>query len=194
VAINGRFRVSMDDVSQRGRSWSVTWRGSHRQRDEETGDSLWSVLDADGSVPKSAKTMVVKVNALAQPETVAGLPFPPVEFEGLTVTPHISGFSRDCVAWRKRKSSLILPVKGLVERRVGQRGCPFPGRHGVPACAVIAHRCSRHGVCAECVGRGIVTCTYALAAYARVRWLRICAVLVGDSMDRGDGMGVGGDL
>ncbi|MGH3898596.1 MAG: hypothetical protein ACRDTA_10145 [Pseudonocardiaceae bacterium] len=31
---------------------------------------------------------------------------------------HIEGFSRDCFAWRKRTSSLIVPVEGLVERRV----------------------------------------------------------------------------
>src|SRR5262249_9962839 len=30
---------------------------------------------------------------------------------------HIEGFSRDCFAWRKRRSSLILPGEGLVERR-----------------------------------------------------------------------------
>lgn len=32
-------------------------------------------------------------------------------------TIHIAGFSRDCVAWRKRRSSLIVPGNGLVERR-----------------------------------------------------------------------------
>jgi hypothetical protein len=31
---------------------------------------------------------------------------------------HIEGFSRDCFAWRKRTSSLIVPGEGLVERRV----------------------------------------------------------------------------
>jgi hypothetical protein len=30
---------------------------------------------------------------------------------------HIEGFSRDCFAWRKRTSSLIVPGGGLVERR-----------------------------------------------------------------------------
>lgn len=33
-------------------------------------------------------------------------------------TVHIEGFSRDCFAWRKRTSSLIVPGDGLVERRV----------------------------------------------------------------------------
>lgn len=31
---------------------------------------------------------------------------------------HIEGFSRDCFAWRKRTSSLIVPGDGLVEHRV----------------------------------------------------------------------------
>lgn len=31
---------------------------------------------------------------------------------------HIEGFSRDCFAWRKRLSSLIVPGDGLVEHRV----------------------------------------------------------------------------
>jgi hypothetical protein len=30
---------------------------------------------------------------------------------------HIEGFSRDCFAWRKRASSLIVPGNGVVERR-----------------------------------------------------------------------------
>jgi hypothetical protein len=31
---------------------------------------------------------------------------------------HINGFSRDCLAWRTRTSSLIVPGDALVERRV----------------------------------------------------------------------------
>lgn len=30
---------------------------------------------------------------------------------------HIEGFSSDCFAWRKRRSSLIVPGDGFVERR-----------------------------------------------------------------------------
>jgi hypothetical protein len=33
-------------------------------------------------------------------------------------TIRIEGFSRDCFAWRKRTSSLIVPGEGLVEHRV----------------------------------------------------------------------------
>lgn len=31
---------------------------------------------------------------------------------------HIEGFSRDCFAWRKQTSSLIVPEDALVQRRV----------------------------------------------------------------------------
>jgi hypothetical protein len=31
---------------------------------------------------------------------------------------HIEGFSRDCLAWRKRISSLVVPGDGLVQHRV----------------------------------------------------------------------------
>jgi hypothetical protein len=30
---------------------------------------------------------------------------------------HLEGFSRDCVAWRQRRSLLILPGGGVVQRR-----------------------------------------------------------------------------
>jgi hypothetical protein len=43
-------------------------------------------------------------------------------------------------------------------------------------------------VCAECIASGILTCRYAADAYAPVCQGPICAVLVGDSVDRGDGM------
>ncbi|MGH3932433.1 MAG: hypothetical protein ACRDTF_20940 [Pseudonocardiaceae bacterium] len=31
---------------------------------------------------------------------------------------YIEGFSHDCLAWRQRRSSLIVPEKGLMERRI----------------------------------------------------------------------------
>jgi hypothetical protein len=31
---------------------------------------------------------------------------------------YIDGFSYDCAAWRQRRSSLIVPGPGLVERRI----------------------------------------------------------------------------
>ncbi len=37
---------------------------------------------------------------------------------GWADTIHIQGFSRDCFAWRQRRSSLIVTAEGMVERRV----------------------------------------------------------------------------
>lgn len=31
---------------------------------------------------------------------------------------YIEGFSHDCIAWRQRRSPLIVPGQGLVERRI----------------------------------------------------------------------------
>lgn len=31
---------------------------------------------------------------------------------------YIEGFSQDCVAWRQRRTTLIIPGRGLVERRI----------------------------------------------------------------------------
>jgi hypothetical protein len=48
------------------------------------------------------------------------------------------------------------------------------------------------GVCAECLAPGIATCTYVPDTYAQACHRHICAVVVGDSADRGDGRGVRG--
>jgi hypothetical protein len=37
---------------------------------------------------------------------------------GWADTIHIQGFSRDCFAWRQRRSSLIVIGEGIVERRM----------------------------------------------------------------------------
>lgn len=37
---------------------------------------------------------------------------------GVADTIYIEGFSRDCVAWRQRRTSLLVPGEQLVERRV----------------------------------------------------------------------------
>ncbi|MBB2913159.1 hypothetical protein FHS43_004457 [Streptosporangium becharense] len=64
-------------------------------RDKATGELMWSVpvMDADPSVKAAAKSVAVKVISPVEPvippapPAMAGLPFVPVEFEGLTVTP-----------------------------------------------------------------------------------------------------------
>jgi len=33
-------------------------------------------------------------------------------------TVYIDGFSSDCIVWRQRRTSLVVPSRGLIERRV----------------------------------------------------------------------------
>jgi hypothetical protein len=127
MAINGRFRVSMADVFPAGafvvgeveavRDFDKSTPERFAQaKDRETGEPVWSVpvLDADESAPKGAKTVVVKISAPVQPvplQAVAGLPFRPVEFEGLTVTPYVDD-RRNRVAYSLRARAMRALASG----------------------------------------------------------------------------------
>ena len=86
--------------------------------DPDTGLPLWSVevVDADPDAKKSTRTMAVKVPAKVQPvlpESLAGLPFTPVEFDKLTATAYIEengNFSK--VAWSFRAREVRAPSRG----------------------------------------------------------------------------------
>ena len=135
MAINGRFRVSMGDVFPAGafvvgeveavRDFDKSTPQRFTQaKDKETGELLWSVpvLDADESAPKGAKTVIVKIAAAVQPvppEAVAGLPFRPVEFEGLMVTPYVDD-KRNRVAYSLRARAMHAPVTGTGAKAVGR--------------------------------------------------------------------------
>ncbi|MGW4637062.1 plasmid replication, integration and excision activator [Sphaerisporangium sp. NPDC004334] len=63
-------------------------------RDKNTGELVWqvAVMDADPTVKAAQKTVAVKILAPVQPVppvSMAGLPFTPVEFDGMTVTPYV---------------------------------------------------------------------------------------------------------
>src|SRR3954453_10297876 len=85
--------------------------------DADTGLLVWSVevVDADPEAKKSNRTMSVKITAKVQPvlpESLAGLPFTPVEFDKMTATAYIeeSGdFSR--IAWSLRAGEVRAPGK-----------------------------------------------------------------------------------
>ena len=127
MAINGRFRVSMGDVFPAGafvvgeveavRDFDKSTPERFVQaKDKESGELVWSVpvLDADESAPKGAKTVVVKISAPVQPvppEAVAGLPFRPVEFDGLTVTPYVDD-KRNRVAYSLCARAMHAPTTG----------------------------------------------------------------------------------
>ncbi len=124
MAINGRFKVNFGDVFPHG-AYVVSevepvrdFDKSTRERpvqavDKESGLLVWSVsvLDADPDARKDAKTLTVKVAAPHQPvppEAMPGLPFRPVEFEGLTVTPYLDD-KRNRVAYSLRASGMRAP-------------------------------------------------------------------------------------
>lgn len=87
--------------------------------DPDTGLLVWSVdvVDGDPEARKSNRTMTVKITARVQPVLPAsldGLPFTPVEFEGLTATAYIEdngNFSR--LAWSLRAKDIREPSRGV---------------------------------------------------------------------------------
>src|SRR5436309_14211888 len=129
MAINGRFKVSMGDVFPHG-AYVVSevepvrdFEKSTRERavqatDKESGLLVWSVsvLDADPDARKDAKTVTVKIAASHQPippEAMAGLPFRPVEFDGLTVTPYVNdNGGRPRIAYSLRAAGMRAPQIG----------------------------------------------------------------------------------
>ncbi|WP_342769492.1 plasmid replication, integration and excision activator [Sphaerisporangium album] len=66
-------------------------------RDKATGELMWAVpvMDGDTSLKAKAKAVSVKILSAVEPQIpappaeMAGLPFIPVVFEGLTVTPYV---------------------------------------------------------------------------------------------------------
>lgn len=70
-------------------------RTERQEVDPETGQPLWvvTVVDGDDTLPARAKTLTVKIASAslpALPDPIPGLPFRPVRFLGLTVTPYVA--------------------------------------------------------------------------------------------------------
>ncbi|KUP97333.1 plasmid replication, integration and excision activator [Thermobifida cellulosilytica] len=86
--------------------------------DRETGLPLWAVevIDADPNARGRAKSVKVKVAAEVcpvLPDEVAGLPFRPVEFEGMTVMPYVDDSGRrPRVAYSLRARGIKAPGAG----------------------------------------------------------------------------------
>ncbi|MFC4945667.1 plasmid replication, integration and excision activator [Pseudonocardia sp. GCM10023141] len=130
MAISTRFKVSHGDVFPHG-AYVVSevepvrdFEKSTRERpvqavDKESGLLVWSVsvLDPDPEARKDAKTLTVKISAPHQPippEAIAGMPFRPVEFDGLTITPYLNenGGGRPRIAYSLRASGMRAPQVG----------------------------------------------------------------------------------
>jgi hypothetical protein len=102
MAIQGPFRVSFGDLFPHGafvkggvepvRDFDKSSKDNFVQmRDKHTGELVWQVDVIDGD-PESKGSVKVKITAQVQPispEPLAGFPFAPVAFEGLTVTPYV---------------------------------------------------------------------------------------------------------
>ena len=68
-----------------------------QSKDKTTGAPLWAVEVIDADPEARTKTVKAKVAAQAEPvlpPALAGMPFVPVEFTGLTVTPYVNQAGR----------------------------------------------------------------------------------------------------
>ena len=133
MALTNRFKISMLDVFPHGaylvseveqvRDFDKSSAGRPVQAvDKESGLPVWavSVLDADPEARRADKTVTVKIAARHQPvppEAAPGVPFRPVEFDGLTVTPYVNeSGGRPRVAYSLRASGMRAPQVGGTAR------------------------------------------------------------------------------
>lgn len=101
------------DRSQAGRFVQAT--------DKTSGVRLWQVevIDAD---PESRGSVKVKITAEVQPvlpSAPGGLPFVPVEFEALTVTPYVNGNGR--LAYSFKAAGMHAPKTGAARSGAGNK-------------------------------------------------------------------------
>ncbi|MEU1735321.1 plasmid replication, integration and excision activator [Streptosporangium sp. NPDC020145] len=87
-------------------------------KDKTTGLPVWqvSVIDADPDAKASQKSVTVKILTEAQPvppPPLPGLPFTPVEFDGMTVTPYV-GQDSGRLAYSFRARAMRAPVSATV--------------------------------------------------------------------------------
>ena len=72
-------------------------------RDKRSGQLVWVVNVYDPDPEARAKAVKVKIAAPVQPvlpEALAGMPFRPVEFDGMTVTPYVNDKGRLAYSFR----------------------------------------------------------------------------------------------
>ncbi|MGC5009684.1 plasmid replication, integration and excision activator [Streptosporangium sp. DT93] len=95
-------------------------------KDKNTGELVWqvAVMDADPTVKAGQKTVSVKILSPIQPVVPAalpGLPFVPVEFDGMTATAYVNQ-NTGRLAWSIRATSMRPP-----------RSAATPARQSAPA-------------------------------------------------------------
>lgn len=106
MAIKRRLKVSMGDVFPHGAFLTTEGAEAVPDFDRSTRDRFVQAVDKDNGLPvwevgvhdpdpearKNERSVNVKIAAEVQPvppEALPGLPFRPVEFEGLEVTPYL---------------------------------------------------------------------------------------------------------
>ncbi|MEU9890922.1 plasmid replication, integration and excision activator [Sphaerisporangium sp. NPDC051011] len=93
-------------------------------RDKDTGEFVWQVTVLDCDPDARDKTLKVKVTSPVQPVPPApmpGLPFIPVEFDGLTVTPWQNG-QRIAYSVRAREMRAPRATAGAPSARTAAAG------------------------------------------------------------------------
>ncbi|WP_432928397.1 plasmid replication, integration and excision activator [Microbispora sp. CA-135349] len=119
MALQGPIPVTFDMVFPHGcyvvgeveqvKDFDASTNGRFVQaRDKQTGELVWqvAVMDADPTLKPAQKTVAVKILAPVQPvppAPMAGLPFTPVEFDGISVTPYVNQAGRLAYSIRVRE-------------------------------------------------------------------------------------------
>jgi len=125
MAVQGPIPVEFAQVFPRGlfaagvfepvRDFDASKAGGRfvQSKDKQSGLPLWQVDAIDADPAARDKTVRVKVAAADQPVLPAasgGLPFVPVEFAGLTVTPYVNQAGR--LGYSLRASGVRVPGRG----------------------------------------------------------------------------------
>jgi hypothetical protein len=127
MAIKGAIRLTHGDVFPHG-SYVVgdvepmrdfdrsTKEQAVQAVDRDTGLLVWTVDVVDADPEARERTVRVKVLAPVQPvppEPAAGVPFRPVEFDGLTATPYVqtTASGRGRLAWSFRATGMHAPAR-----------------------------------------------------------------------------------
>ncbi len=125
MAVQGPISVEFAQVFPRGlfaagvfepvRDFDASKAGGRfvQTKDKQSGLPLWQVDAIDADPAARDKTVRVKVAAADQPVLPAasgGLPFVPVEFAGLTVTPYVNQAGR--LGYSLRATGVRVPGRG----------------------------------------------------------------------------------
>ncbi|WP_433785031.1 plasmid replication, integration and excision activator [Actinomycetospora sp. CA-101289] len=141
MAIKRRLKVSMGDVFPHGAFLTTDGAEAVPDYDRSTRDRFVQAVDKDNGLPvwevgvhdpdpearKNERSVNVKIAAEVQPvppEALPGLPFRPVEFEGLEVTPYL-----DTNGPRPRLA-FSLRARGMRAPGGGARGTQGQGSNG----------------------------------------------------------------